>query len=178
MIAGSETVVLSKRAQRAIQRELVSSDEFEKCGFLLGRRLSQEIRVENIRPAKNIYQHRDSFAIGSQEYAAVLIKIDSAEELVGIYHTHNGAARIGHHDRINLVLHSFPWLIVGIRGEMLEWRCFKHDCGRIKQLYVRFEELKSEGRRRYQVSADVGEGSVKSRVCRTPLVGFEDRRVL
>lgn len=135
----SNTVVLSNRVKRSIQRELVGTDESEKCGFLLGWRVNQEIHVQNIRPAENVYRDKYSFAISSREYANVLQNTECPEELVGIYHTHHGTARIGYHDRSNLVVHSFLWLIVGVGCPTLEWRCFKHDCGRIQELRVSLE---------------------------------------
>jgi proteasome lid subunit RPN8/RPN11 len=127
---------VAEGAVHAIRELKAGSNGREVCGFLLGRRGESSMDVQTIRPAENIYEAKESFAISEKEYADALETCrGTAAQIVGIYHTHADSARPSEQDRRSIALSSLVWLIAGQSGDgQEEWRCFLQDGGTIREV--------------------------------------------
>jgi proteasome lid subunit RPN8/RPN11 len=133
-------LVLSEDAAECIREEIAKANYREICGFLMGYRAATDVHVRCVRPAENIYQDKNSFAISQQNYVAALRTAGQKESVVGIYHVHYGSPYPSCHDVGNMALHSFLWLIVGVsaRPEHLiqRWKCFQLAKGKIREVGI------------------------------------------
>jgi proteasome lid subunit RPN8/RPN11 len=133
-------VLLSQDAGHTIREAIAHHDGCELCGFLLGWGFEPRTQISVVRPAKNIFQSDNSFAISEREYLSVLDAETNDRHLLGVYHTHFGRAHASSWDRKNITVHPLLWLIVGVlsgrHGLSLDWKCFKPVGGKAKELRV------------------------------------------
>lgn len=117
-------------AMESIRSEAEAGYPYEICGFLLGSRESDALRVDEARPAGNA--RTDSagttrYRIEPDVYRAVEREADRAgSEIVGFYHSHPDApARPSEYD-LDHAWPSVAYLIVSVRegeaGEATGWR--------------------------------------------------------
>jgi proteasome lid subunit RPN8/RPN11 len=134
-------IKLSSVAVRSI-RKAVQTD-VEVCGFLVGHKTREQVCVEYARPVENIYDSKIAFAIGQEEYNAVLSEVDSHSRVVAIYHLHHGSPHLSCTDRHNILLYDLSWLVVSVseKSRELRWKCFTPSRETIKRVAVKFDEL-------------------------------------
>ena len=125
LVAESVTALaLPQHLADAISHGVAGAPGRETCGFLLGCRTADEVLVRSVRPAENIYNDRNHFAISQRDFLAVLSAATPSESLVGLYHIHYGPARPSCDDIRNMSLHPLLWLIIGVSSQSFHSRCF------------------------------------------------------
>jgi proteasome lid subunit RPN8/RPN11 len=136
-------VELPPSIAQMVRSEIAHGNGCELCGFLLGDRVGDTVRIVTIRPVENIYHSPDAFAIRAFDYSAVIAETMAAPiQIVGLYHSHHGSAHLSGSDKQSIRGQSFVWLVIGIGDNggvpTLEWRCFQAVGDKVVRLPLRW----------------------------------------
>jgi len=117
--------VIPQALFHSMKEQILAQHGHESCGFVAGRLDGQEAQVEQVFFISNLSELPDHFVISPREHRQVEeVAKERDQELIGLFHSHQGDPQPSPKDRENMDFYPLVWLILGgtERGKLEEIR--------------------------------------------------------